>query len=356
MKALIAAGGRGTRLRPITFTVNKHLIPLANKPMIYYAIEKVARAGIKDVAININPGDKELPNACGDGRKWGVKITYIEQKGGALGVAHAVKMAESFLKNDSFVFYLGDNIVLAEISDFINEFEKKKLNCLLALSRVPDPQRFGVPEIDGQGRIVRVEEKPERPKSEFAVTGIYIYDHSFFEVYKYIKPSARGEYEISDVHTELIKRGYKVGYKEITGWWKDTGKPQDLLEGNQLILEKIKRDIKGEIEESVRIQGRVIIGEGSKVSGRSFIRGPVVIGKNCRIQDSYIGPFTSIGNNVETEGAEIEHSIIFDYVDIKTHKRIVDSLIGANCDIMEDGGTLPSGHKLVVGENSVIEM
>lgn len=356
MKALITAGGRGTRLRPITFTLNKHLIPLANKPMIYYAIEKVARAGIKDIAININPGDKELPAACGDGKKWGVKITYIEQKGGALGIAHAVKMAEPFLKKDSFIFYLGDNIILAELSGFIDEFKKKKLNCLLALAKVPDPQRFGVPEINGQGRIVKVEEKPEKPKSEFAVTGIYIYDHSFFEVYKYIKPSARGEYEISDINTELIKRGYKVGWKEITGWWKDTGKPGDLLEGNQLILERIKRDIKGEIEESVRIQGRVVVDEGSKILGRSFIRGPVVIGKNCRIEDSYIGPFTSIGNGVETYGAEIEHSIVFDYVDIKTRKRIVDSLIGANCDIMEDGGTLPSGHKLIVGENSVIEM
>jgi glucose-1-phosphate thymidylyltransferase len=356
MKALITAGGRGTRLRPITFTLNKHLIPLANKPMIYYAIEKVARAGIKDIAININPGDKELPRACGNGEKWGVKITYIEQKGGALGIAHAVKMAEPFLKKEPFIFYLGDNIILAELSEFIDEFKKKKLNCLLALSRVPDPQRFGVPEINGQGRIVKVEEKPEKPKSEFAVTGIYIYDHSFFEVYKYIKLSSRGEYEISDVHTELIKRGYKVGWKEITGWWKDTGKPQDLLEGNQLILERIKRNIKGEVEESARIQGRVIIEEGTKILGRSFIRGPVAIGKNCRIEDSYIGPFTSVGNNVETDGAEIEHSIIFDYADIKTHKRIVDSLIGANCDIIEDGGTLPSGHKLIIGENSVIEM
>lgn len=356
MKALILAGGRGTRLRPITFTLNKHLIPIANKPMIFHAIEKVAKTGIKDIAININPEEKDLPVVCGDGRKWGVKLTYIKQKGGARGIAHAVKMAEEFLKKEPFVLYLGDNIILADIKEFIDEFKKKKLNCMLTLARVPDPQRFGVPVINGQGRIIKVEEKPEKPKSEFAVTGIYIYDHSFFEVYEYIKPSARGEYEISDIHSELIKRGYKVDWKEITGWWKDTGKPQDLLEGNQLMLEQITRDIKGEIAKNARIQGRVIIGSGTRILGQSFIRGPVIIGKNCRIVDSFIGSFTSIGNEVEVYGADIEHSIVFDYADIKTSKRIVDSLIGLNTDILDDGGTLPSGHKLVIGESSYVEL
>lgn len=356
MKALIAAGGHGTRLRPITFTLNKHLIPIANKPLIYYAIEKAAQAGIKEIGININPGDKELPRICGDGKKWGVKITYIEQKGGALGVAHVVKMAEKFIDGDSFVFYLGDNIVLANIKSLVDEFKKKKMNCMLALSKVNDPQRFGVPVINESGEITRVEEKPQNPKSNFAVTGIYIYDNSFFKAYNKIKPSDRGEYEISDVHTKLIESGYKVGYKEITGWWKDTGKPQDLLEGNQLILENIKRDIKGKVHNGSRIQGRVIIGEGSEIIGKSFVRGPVVIGKNCRIKDSYIGPFSSVGNEVETYGAEIEHSIVFDYADVKTSKRIVDSLIGLNADVLDDGGTMPSGHKLIVGENSSVEL
>ncbi|MEW6407330.1 MAG: glucose-1-phosphate thymidylyltransferase [Patescibacteria group bacterium] len=356
MKALITAGGHGTRLRPITFTLNKHLIPIANKPMIFYVLEKVAAAGIKDVAININPGDKELPNSLGDGKRWKIKITYIEQKGGPKGLAHIIKNAKSFLKKDPFVFYLGDNIFLGGIKKFIETFKKKKLSCLLTLARVPDPQRFGVPEINTKGEIVKVEEKPEKPKSDFAVCGIYIYDHHIIEAVENIKPSARGEFEISDAHQYLLDRGYKVGYEEVSGWWKDTGKPNDLLEANQLILHEIKKDIKGKVEKSATIQGKVVIGKGTKVIGRSFIRGPVVIGENCVIRDSFIGPFTSVGNGVEIDGGDIENCLLMDYVDIKTSKRIVDSLVGYNCSILDDGGTLPSGHKLIIGQNSSIEL
>lgn len=356
MKALITAGGHGTRLRPITFTLNKHLIPIANKPMIYYAIDKIAQVGIKEIGININPGDKELPKAIGDGKKWGVKITYIEQKGGALGLAHIIKNAKEFIKNEDFVFYLGDNIILGGIEKFIDKFKKTKVNCLLALSKVPDPQRFGVPEINSKGNIVSIVEKPKEPKSDFAVTGIYIYDKSIIEAVENIEPSKRGELEISNAHQYLLDHGYKVGYEEITGWWKDTGQPADLLEGNQLILSGIETDIKAEIEESVKLQGKVIIEKGCKIKGKSFIRGPVVIGKNSIIEDSYIGPFTSIGNNAEVYGAEIDHSIVFDYADIKTDRRIVDSLIGYNCTIVNKSKTMPSGSKLIIGENSYLEI
>ncbi|MDF1498577.1 MAG: glucose-1-phosphate thymidylyltransferase [Patescibacteria group bacterium] len=355
MKALITAGGHGTRLRPITYTTNKHLVPIANKPMIYYALEKVADTGIKEVGIVINAGDVIFPKKVGDGSKWGLKIKYIEQPGGPLGLAHVVKIAEDFIGKDSFVFYLGDNIILNDIKPFVDKFEKEKLNCLLALSKVKDPQRFGVPEIINR-RIVKIEEKPQNPKSNFAVTGIYVYDYHIFEAVNAIKPSARGELEISDAHQYLLDHNYTVGFSEITGWWKDTGKLLDLLEGNQLVLNYTETEIDGEIEERVSIQGKVKIGKGTKIVGNSVIRGPIVIGENCVIKDSYIGPFTSIGNRVEIYGAEIENSIIFEDADINCNKRITDSLIGVNATITPVHETLPSGHKLLVGDNSFIEL
>ncbi len=355
MKALITAGGHGTRLRPITFTTNKHLVPIANKPMIYYALEKIADTGIKEVGIVINSGDIIFPKKVGDGSKWGIKINYIEQLGGPLGLAHVVKIAEDFIGKDSFIFYLGDNIILNDIKPFVEKFEKEKLNCLLALSKVKDPQRFGVPEISN-GKIVRIEEKPQNPKSDFAVTGIYIYDHHIFEAVGAINPSARGELEISDAHQYLLDHNYIVGYSEITGWWKDTGKPIDLLEGNQLILNSTEIEINGKIEDRVVIQGKVKVGKDTKIIGNSVVRGPVVIGDSCVIKDSYIGPFTSIGDRVEIYGAEIENSIIFEDADINCNKRITDSLIGVNATITPVHETLPSGHKLLIGDNSLIEL
>ena len=355
MKALITAGGHGTRLRPITYTTNKHLVPIANKPMIFYALEKMSKAGIVEVAIVINPGDKVFPKKVGDGSRWGLNITYIEQPGGPLGIGHVVKIAENFIGRDSFVFYLGDNIILNEIDTFVKKFKKEKLNCLLALSKVKDPQRFGVPEIVN-GKIIRIEEKPQKPRSEFAVTGIYIYDYHIFEAVKAIKPSARGELEISDAHQYLLDHNYTVGYSEITGWWKDTGKPIDLLEGNQLILNYTETEIYGEVDQRVAIQGKVKIGKGTKVVGNSVVRGPVIIGENCIIKDSYIGPFTAIGDRVEIYGTEIENSIIFEDADINCNKRITDSLIGVNATITPVHETLPSGHKLLVGDNSFIEL
>ena len=358
MKALITAGGRATRLRPITYTINKHLIPLANKPMIFYAIEKIAEAGVTEIGINLNPGEEEIQKACGDGSKWGVKITYIEQTGGPKGLAHIVKNAQPFLGNEPFIFYLGDNIILGSIVPFVEKFKSSKVNCLLALSKVKDPQRFGVPELR-DGRIVKVEEKPSEPKSDFAVTGIYVYDANVFKAVEAIQPSPRGEYEISDVHSWLIDHGYAVGYEEITGWWKDTGKPEDLLEGNQLLLSELAQrasTIEGEIDAAASIQGKVWIGKNSKIGPRVLIRGPVVIGEGCKIENSYIGPYTAIGNEVEIYNTEIEHSVVFDYVDINCSKRIVDSLLGTNATIVSAHDSLPSGHKLVVGDNAVVEL
>lgn len=357
MKALITAGGRATRLRPITYTINKHLIPLANKPMIFYAIEKIAAAGITEIGISVNPGEEELQKAVGDGSKWGVKVTYIEQLGGPKGVAHVVGNAKAFLGDEPFLFYLGDNIILGSLDRFVRKFEEEKLNCLLALSKVKDPQRFGVPELR-DGRIVRVEEKPSVPKSDYAVTGIYVYDASFFEAFAHVQPSPRGEYEISDVHTWLLENGKAVGYEEITGWWKDTGKPEDLLEGNQLLLNEMAEASRegADIDPSAVLQGKVAVGEGTRIGPRVLIRGPVVIGKGCRIESSYIGPYTALGNEVEVYNTEIEHSIAFDYVDIDCSKRIVDSLIGMNATVTAAHATLPLGHKLIVGDNAVVEI
>lgn len=357
MKALITAGGRATRLRPITWTINKHLIPLANKPMIFYAIEKIAEAGVTEIGIIVNEGEDELQKQVGDGSRWGVRVEYIEQKGGPKGIAHAVNEARPFLGDEPFIFYLGDNIILGSIVKFVEKFKDEKRNCLLALSKVKDPHRFGVPELR-DGRIVRVDEKPSEPKSDFAVTGIYVYDSNFFEAYKHIKPSERGEYEISDIHTWLIENDYNVGYEEITGWWKDTGKPEDLLEGNQLLLNEMasKPHENVEIHEQAVLQGKVVIGEGTVIGPKTLIRGPVVIGKGCKIESSYIGPYTSVGNEVEIYNTELEHSVVFDYADINCSKRIVDSLIGMNATITASHETLPSGHKLVVGDNSVVEL
>jgi glucose-1-phosphate thymidylyltransferase len=356
MKGLIAAGGKGTRLRPITTNRNKHTIPLANQSMIELAVNKLAKAGITDIGVIINLNDTELEPILGDGSKYGVNISYIEQIGGALGVAHVIKVARDFLGEDDFVFYLGDNIILGEVKDFIDAFYNQKLNALLALSKVNDPERFGVPRIENN-RIIEVLEKPDNPPSQYAVAGIYVYDKNIHNIIENLSPSARGEYEISDAHTDLIKKGFAVGYSEITGWWKDTGKPQDLLEGNQLLLAQIKNtDIKGEIDKNVTIEGNIIIEKGAQIKGKSFLRGPIIIGENCIIENSYIGPYTSIGDSCKIENTEIEHSLLMHHITIHSSKRIVDSIIGNGAIITDKENTFPKGHKLVIGDNSQVEL
>ncbi|MBI5464918.1 MAG: glucose-1-phosphate thymidylyltransferase, partial [Ignavibacteriales bacterium] len=265
MKALIASGGKGTRLRPITHTRNKHLIPIANKPILYYAIEAAVDAGIKEIGIVHNADSLEVPEYVGDGSKWGVKISYIPQETPG-GLAQVVALAEKFVGKNNFVFYLGDNMVVGGIRRFLDEFERTNLNCLLTLSKVNDPQRFGVPEFRN-GKIIRVDEKPKKPKSNFAVAGIYVYDRHIFEAVKTLKPSARGELEISDAHTYLLKKGYKVGHAEITGWWKDTGKPSDLLEANRLVLDNLAPRVEGKVDTSSEVAGRVVIEQGANVVG-----------------------------------------------------------------------------------------
>lgn len=358
MKALITAGGRGTRLRPITHTSNKHLIPIANKPMIHYAIEAVVEAGIREIGLLINPETgEEIRRALGDGGRWGAKFTYILQEA-PLGLAHVIKVAQDFLGEEPFVFYLGDNIVVGGIKRFIEAFQQQRPNCLLVLAKVKDPQRFGVPEIR-DGCIVKVEEKPQNPKSPYAVTGIYLYDSSILEAVQNIRPSARGELEISDAHQYLIDKGYQVTFMEITGWWKDTGKPEDLLEANRLVLDRILDSgdpvMKGEVDHHSDIAGKVIIEEGVKILD-SEIRGPAIIGKGTMIENSYIGPFTSIYHDCEIRNSEVEYSILLEQVRILDARiRIERSLLGREAAIV-GGASRPRTQKFIVGDQSRIEL
>jgi len=353
VKALIASGGRGTRLRPITHTRNKHLIPIANKPILHYAIEAAANAGIKDIAIVVNADSDEVPKAMGDGSRWNVRVTYIPQATPG-GLAQVVALAESFIGNDRFIFYLGDNMVVGGVKRFIDEFEKSKCNCFLTLAAVKDPERFGVPELK-DGRIVSVEEKPKHPKSNFAVAGIYLYDHHIFEAVKAIKPSARGELEISDAHQYLIDKGYKIGYSEITGWWKDTGKPTDLLEANRLVLDNVTPAIYGEVDAKSVVAGKVIVEAGAKIVN-SVVRGPAIIGEHCLIEDSYIGPFSSIGNNTVVKKSEVEYSIILrDCKILNIGIRLEGSILGNEVEIVEASGK-PLVHRFMIGDQSRVEV
>ncbi|MDZ7263311.1 MAG: glucose-1-phosphate thymidylyltransferase [candidate division KSB1 bacterium] len=353
MKALITSGGKGTRLRPLTHTQNKHLIPIANKPILHYAIETVTQAGISEVGIVTNSDCSEVPDAIGDGSRWGVKITYIPQEA-PLGLAHVVKIAEDFIGKDPFIFYLGDNMVVGGVKRFIEEFQRDHVNCFLTLSKVKDPERFGVPEIKNN-RIVSIEEKPKHPKSKYAVAGIYIYDHHIFEAVNNIQPSARGELEISDAHQYLIDHGYQIGYSEITGWWKDTGKPIDLLEANRLVLEHQEARIDGVLDKTSYLAGNVIVEKGATIKN-SQIRGPAIIGSDTIIENSYIGPFTSIHNNCYIRNSEIEFSIVLTNCQIlDIGGRIESSLLGTDVQIIKVTSK-PISHRFIIGDQSRIEL
>jgi glucose-1-phosphate thymidylyltransferase len=358
MKALITAGGRATRLRPLTFTINKHLIPLANRPMLWHALDKIAAAGITEVAINVNAGDTEIAQSVGDGSRWGVRVTYLEQAGGPLGLAHILHNAKAWVGEDDLLFYLGDNIILGDIAHLVETFYAEECDGLLSLARCKDPSRFGVPVLEG-GRVMSVVEKPKDPPSPYAVAGIYLYRPSIFRAIAELRPSPRGEYEISDAHTRLIAQGGRVGWREITGWWKDTGMPEDLIEGNALILDQLKEskiDPAAEVHPDARLQGVVQVAAGAKIGKDVLIRGPAVVGEGCRIDRAYVGPYTSLGAKVEVDDAEIEHAVVMDGAKIGGGQRLVDSLIGREATVGAMDARRPRGVKLVVGDRSSVEM
>lgn len=359
-KAILTGGGRATRLWPITTTVNKHLLPLANKPMIFHAIEKVVQAGIEEIFINTNPGDTELPKQVGDGSRWGVKITFFEQTGGPQGIAHVVNEAHQFIGDEPFMFYLSDNILLGSIRGMVEEFESGNYDCMLALSTVKDPERFGVPIFDDAGRLVDVWEKPKNPPNNFAVTGIYLYNSQiFFDAFRTLKKSDRGEYEISDIHSQFLKSGKRVGYREITGYWKDTGKPDDLLIANQLLMDDLGDDvfrIEGTLAPGAEVVGRVSVGPGTTIGPKTKLIGPVVIGENCIIDSAAIGPYTSIGAASEIRGAGVKDTIALDHVKLVGGMNITHSLIGKNATIVKLSPTPVAGEQqMILGDKSMIE-
>lgn len=357
-KAILTGGGRATRLHPITTTINKHLLPLGNKPMIFHAIEKVVEAGVRDIFINTNPGETELQQYVGDGGHWGVRIQFYEQAGGPQGLAHVVKEAERFIGGDPFLFYLSDNILLSSIAEMVRDFERGGADCMLALSQVPDPERFGVPVFDDGGKLVDVVEKPANPQSQYAVTGMYMYGpRVFFEAFDRIEKSNRGEYEISSIHSDFLRRGMRVGYKEVTGWWKDTGKHDDLLDANRLLLEHMEPDefrIDGHID-AASVRGAVRVGAGTRIADDVTLEGPAIIGENCLLKACHIGPFATVGSGVEISGnARVEDSIVLDNAVIDCAFHIRKSIIGKNARIVQkkDEGA----RRLIIGDKTILEI
>ncbi len=349
MKALILSGGHGTRLRPLTYSQQKQLIPVANKPVLFYAIEDVVEAGIRDIGIIVGPNKEQVVETVSS-VEWDAEIEFIYQ-GEPRGLAHAILVAEDFLDDEEFVMYLGDNILKDGIVDHAEKFKKLNPDSLILLTEVENPQQFGVAELDENGRIKKLVEKPRIPPSSYALVGIYFFKPVIIGACKSIKPSWRNELEITDAIQWLIDNGYNVEASIVKGWWKDTGKPEDILEANRLVLDGIQPEGKGKVENS-RVIGRVVIEEGALIRD-SIVKGPCIIGRNCRIVNSYIGPYTSVGNGCEIEGTEVEDSVIMDGSKIVNAGRVIESLIGRNVRIQECGFK-PRGHRFVVGDNSDI--
>ena len=351
MKGLILSGGKGTRLRPLTYTSAKQLVPVANKPILFYGIEALVAADIKEIAIVVGDTKTAIQNAVGDGSNWGAKITYIEQDA-PRGLAHAVMISESFLKDETFVMYLGDNLLAQGIEPFVKEFRINKPAAQILLTRVPNPSQFGVAELTGN-RVIRLSEKPSEPKTDLALVGVYLFGNQIFDSVKRIKPSSRNELEITDAIQDLIDHNLTVRPHIVKGWWKDTGRIEDLLEANRLILETINPRNDGTIDNDSSIEGKVIVEKDALIRS-SVIRGPAIIGSGTVLENAYVGPFTSIMKNSEIRGSEIEHSIVLEKAVITNlSNRVVDSLIGKNVRIYRQP-IKPSAYRFMLGDNSEI--
>lgn len=357
-KAILTGGGRATRLQPITTTINKHLLPLANKPMIFHAIEKVVEAGVTEIFINTNPGETELQRFIGDGGHWGISITFFEQTGGPQGIAHVVNEAEKFIGGEPFMFYLSDNVLLGDLSGLFNEFHKEQYDCMLAFSTVPDPERFGMPVFNERQELIDVIEKPTNPTNNFAVTGIYLYGSDvFFDAFDHIEKSPRGEYEISSIHSHFLKQGKKVGYTEITGWWKDTGKVDDLLIANQLLLDKTEKDYfvySPEVVKDAVISGDVHIGNGTQIGKNVILTGPVIIAENVFLENCAIGPYVTIGSGSEIRDARIDDSIILDNAIITADMHISHSIVGKHVRLTKKN--TEGGRSMIIGDKTIVEL
>ena len=356
MKALILSGGKGTRLRPLTYTGAKQLVPVANKPILWYGIESIVKAGITEIGIIISPETgAEIQTITGIGDQFGAKITYILQDQ-PMGLAHAVKIAQPFLGDSPFVMYLGDNLIEDSLDKFLHHFQTNDLDSLILLRSVPNPTAFGVATVDDQGRVLALVEKPQNPPSNLALVGLYFFAPTIHQAIANIQPSARGELEITDAIQYLISHQQAVEALELTGWWLDTGKKDDLLAANQIILDcLVPGERQGQVDAQSQISGRVAIGVGSEIIN-STIRGPVVIGENCRIENCFIGPYSSIDNGVQIKEADLEHSVILEGAQIiGIQQRIVDSVIGKNAKVTT-APQYPKALRFMIGNDSQVEL
>jgi len=351
MKGLILSGGKGTRLRPITHTSAKQLVPVANKPVLFYGIEAMAQAGIDDVGVIVAPETgAEIRSAVGDGSRFGVRITYVEQEA-PLGLAHAVLTAEQFLGSDPFVMYLGDNLLQGGIADLVASFRSSEPDALILLTPVADPQNFGVAELES-GRVVRLVEKPSNPATDLALVGVYMFTAAIHDAARAIEPSARGELEITDAIQHLVDGGRRVEPHVVKGWWKDTGRLDDMLEANRLVLDRIEPRVEGELVES-QCDGRVVVERGARLE-RTSVRGPAIIGAGAQLTDCYIGPYTAIGEDCVICEAEVEHSILLAGSSVRNLEgRVESSLLGRNVTISR-GVRQPKAYRFMVGDNSEI--
>jgi glucose-1-phosphate thymidylyltransferase len=364
MKGLILAGGAGTRLRPLTHTSAKQLVPIANKPILFYVVEQMASAGIKHVGVIVTPGEtgQEIRAALGDGSRLGVEVGYIEQQD-PLGLAHCVLIAREFLGDDDFAMYLGDNMLEQELKPIVDRFESKRSRQLelhegdaeppvaqILLAHVDDPRQFGVAALDRNGHVVQLVEKPADPPSDLALAGVYLFDKTVHEAVLSIAPSARGELEITDAVQWLIDHGHTVVHEILEGWWIDTGKKDPLLHCNRLVLDTIEERIDGTLDDESRVEGRVVIEAGARLV-RSIVRGPAIIGAGTVLTDTYVGPYTSIGSGCELTDAEIEHSVVLERSRIVGVHRLYDSLLGREVEVTRSGKR-PKGTRLDLGDHS----
>jgi glucose-1-phosphate thymidylyltransferase len=356
MKGLILSGGKGTRMRPITHTAAKQLLPVANKPILFYGIEALKAAGIYDFGIIVSPETGEdVKKMVGNGDRWGIRIEYIMQDQ-PLGLAHAVKVARPFLGDAPFVMYLGDNLIKDGVAPLVDRFKSGHADAFILLKEVSNPSAFGVAQLNDDGRILCLEEKPAQPKSNLALVGVYLFNQNIHKAIDEIKPSRRGELEITDAIQHLINTGFHVDSHILSSWWLDTGKKDDMLEANRVVLDEMtEATMEGAIDGNTRISGRVQVGKGSKLT-HCTVRGPAVIGENCALEHSYVGPFTSIGDGARVSHAEIEHSILRENCRIVDfHGRVEDSLIGANVELTRSEHK-PVAYRLMLGDDSKVEV
>lgn len=355
MRALVLSGGAGTRLRPLTHTSAKQLVPVANKPVLFYVLEDIAAAGITEVGVvvGVDAAAEEIKEAVGDGSQFGLSVTFIPQDK-PLGLAHAVLIAREFLGDEDFVMYLGDNFIVGGISSLVEEFRHNRPDAQILLTKVPNPSQLGVAELDEDGRVVGLEEKPKEPKSDLALVGVYMFTPVVHDAVRSIEPSWRGELEITHAIQWLIDAGKELHSTVISGYWKDTGNVADMLEVNRTVLESIEPSNEGTVDENSEIIGRVVLGEGASVSG-SRIVGPAIIGAGCVVTDSYVGPFTSIEPRCRIADSEIEFSIVLHDSSVEGVRRIEASLVGHHVEVTP-APRVPKAHRFVLGDHSKVQI